>query len=98
MRPGESAGGGEISQRDLDVALALRRRARDMADEARSHHRDLAARLLAGETSEPGRYRPAIARVRLEGGPRQGTIMFAIYVDDADTPVLVAAFNHEELD
>ena len=92
-------GGGVVTQRDLDASLALRRRARDAAAEARECHRQLARRLSAGEASEPGRYRAEVARVRYGLPPGEESVLLGVYDSEAlgPYPIVTAAFDPEEL-
>lgn len=89
-----------VSQRELERAVTLRRHARDASHEAYKHNLDLAARLLADEQTEQGRYRVRLNRVSLAG--HEETYLMGIFdreMGDPDPdPVLVVAFRAAELD
>lgn len=93
MRPGGSAGGEVVTQTDLMQSVTLRRRAREAMDEWKAHHRSLAARLHSRPAYEPGRYRPAVARV-------EGLLVLAIHDDETPMREVVAVdkYNPEDLD
>ena len=93
MRHAGSDGGGGVSQADLMQSVALRRRAREAHDEWKAHHRSLAARLHSRPAYEPGRYRPAVARV-------EGLLVLAIHDDETPMREVVAVdkYNPKDLD
>ena len=80
-----------ISQANLLASISLRRRAKVAALEARAHDAALAARLLAGDAVELGRYRP-------RSQCYEKHLIFAIYdIDNGPIPVVIDTFAPDEI-